>query len=292
MLIIGTLFIMGALGLLFVMLDLVRPEMVPASMRARRMPSRASGTSVFVGDDAASLGRFRILTTPFLIEKAKRNIALAGNRAGWTVRRLMLVKVVAATVMALAMVMLFSAHPSGRMLVVFIIATGCAFLYPDMWLDGRAQDRQKKIERELPDLLDQTVIAIESGLSFEAALQRVSDAGSGPLAEEFRRTLQDMRLGMSRRAAYHALASRTSMEDLKRFCKQIIQAEEFGVSMATVVRNLAKEMRIKRRYRAEEIAQKIPVKIIFPLATCFLPVLFIIILYPTFRALVASIHGS
>jgi tight adherence protein C len=89
-----------------------------------------------------------------------------------------------------------------------------------------------------------------------------------------------MQLGMSRRAAYNELAERTSSEDLKRFCKQITQAEEFGVSVAQVVRNLAKEMRIKRKYRAEEMAQKIPVKMIFPLATCFMPVLFIIILFP------------
>jgi len=91
-----------------------------------------------------------------------------------------------------------------------------------------------------------------------------------------------MRLGMSRRAAYQAFSERTTVEDVQRFCKQILQAEEFGVSMSTVVRNRASDMRIKRRYRAEEIAQKIPVKIIFPLATCLMPVLFIVILYPTF----------
>ena len=160
-----------------------------------------------------------------------------------------------------------------------------AFFGPDMWLDRRAKERQKQIERDLPDVLDQTVIALESGLSFEAALARISDNGSGPLAEEFKRTLQDMRLGMSRRAAYRALSDRTSVEDVKRFCKQIVQAEEFGVSMASVVRNRAKDMRVKRRYRAEEIAQKIPVKIIFPLAVCFMPVLFAVILYPSFVGL-------
>jgi tight adherence protein C len=290
MLIIGTLFIFGALGLLFVMLDLVRPEMVPVAGRRRRhAPSRATGSSVFVANDPESMGRLRVLTVPFLIERAERNNALAGYKAGWSLRRLMVVKVGAASAAGFGGFLFFSADPSGRRMVLFLVVTGLVFFYPDIWLSGRAQDRQKQIERELPDILDQTVIAIESGLSFEGALSRVAEAGSGPLAEEFRRTLQDMRLGMTRRAAYHALADRTSMDDLKRFCKQVIQAEEFGVSMATVVRNLAKEMRIKRRYRAEEIAQKIPVKIIFPLAVCFMPVLFIIILYPSFRSLVAAL---
>lgn len=289
MLIIGTLFVLGALALLFVMLDLVRPEMVPSAVRRRHAPSRATGTSVFVSGGTDSLGRLRVLTVPTLIEKAERNIALAGYKAGWSLRRLMVVKVGAAGVVGTLFFLFFAAEPSGRRMVLFLVVTLLAFFYPDIWLSGRAQDRQKQIERELPDVLDQTVIAIESGLSFEAALSRVAEAGDGPLCEEFRRTLQDMRLGMTRRAAYHSLSERTSMDDLKRFCKQIIQAEEFGVSMATVVRNLAQEMRVKRRYRAEEIAEKIPVKIIFPLAICFMPVLFIIILYPTFRNLVGAL---
>lgn len=291
MLIIGTLLVFGAVALLFVALDLVRPEMVPTSFRRRNAPVRSSGSSVFVANDPESMGRLRVLTVPFLVEKAERNIALAGYKAGWSLRRLMVVKAGAGATVGFAMFMFFSADPSGRRLLMALGATALAFFYPDIWLSGRAQDRQQQIERELPDILDQTVIAIESGLSFEAALSRVADAGTGPLAEEFRRTLQDMRLGMTRRAAYHALADRTSMDDLKRFCKQIIQAEEFGVSMATVVRNLAKEMRIKRRYRAEEIAQKIPVKIIFPLAFCFMPVLFVIILYPSLRGLIAAFPG-
>jgi tight adherence protein C len=286
MLIVGTVLILASLSLVFVALGLVRPREVPVAMRLRR--ERSSSTSVFVSQDSASLGWLRILTVPFLIERAQRNLVLAGYKSGWSQQRLMMAKVVAATVVGLGMFTIFSTDPSGRNFALFLFATAVAFIYPDIWLNGRAQDRQRQIERELPDLLGQIVIAIESGLSFESALARVANAGSGPLADEFRRSLQDMRLGMTRRAAYQALASRTSMEDLKRFCKQITQAEEFGVSMATVVRNLAHERRIKRRYRAEEIAQKIPVKIIAPLGLCFLPVLFIIVLYPAILSVWAA----
>jgi tight adherence protein C len=282
-LIVGTVLILASLALVFVALGLLRPREIPIAMRLQR----ERGT-VFVSHDRDSLGPLRALTVPILIERAQRNLVLAGYKSGWSLQRVMIAKVVAATLFGLASFMFFSADPSGRRFALFLGVTALAFFYPDIWLGGRAQDRQKLIERELPDLLDQIVIAIESGLSFEGALSRVADTGTGPLADEFRRTLQDMRLGLTRRAAYQGLASRTSIDDLKRFCKQITQAEEFGVSMATVVRNLAHEMRIKRRYRAEEIAEKIPVKITFPLAVCFLPVLFAIILYPTFRSLLAA----
>lgn len=286
MLIVGTVLILASLSLVFVALGLVRPREVPVAMRLRR--AQGSTETVFVSQDAASLGRLRALTVPVLIAKAQRNLVLAGYKTGWSLQRLMITKIVAATLIGLLMFTLFSASPSGHRFAAFVIITLLAFFYPDIWLSGRAQDRQKGIERELPDLLDQIVIAIESGLSFEGALARVAETGTGPLSDEFRRSLQDMRLGMTRRAAYQGLASRTTIEDLKRFCKQITQAEEFGVSMSTVVRNLAKEMRLRRRYRAEEIAQKIPVKIVFPLAVCFLPVLFAVILYPTFHSLVGK----
>jgi len=285
MLILGTTLVFAAIGAMMVALGLVQPNVVPKVAGRRLASSQARGESLFVDNDPQALGRWRFFTVPTLLERAKRNIVLGGYQAGWGLRRLMVTKVVGGTVVGFFAFSLFSLSPSTGRFILFMLATGLAFFGPDLWLDRRAKERQKQIERDLPDVLDQTVIALESGLSFEAALARISENGSGPLAAEFKRTLQDMRLGMSRRAAYRALSDRTSVEDVKRFCKQIVQAEEFGVSMASVVRNRAKDMRVKRRYRAEEIAQKIPVKIIFPLAVCFMPVLFAIILYPTFRSL-------
>lgn len=288
MLILGTVLVFAAIGALMVALDLVRPNLAP-KVAARRLATSQAVGSMFVESDPQSLGRWRHFTVPTLLERAKRNIVLGGYQAGWGLRRLLVLKVVAGTVVGFLSFSFFSLGPSGGRLLAFFVLTALAFFYPDIWLDGRAKERQLQIQRDLPDFLDQTVIALESGLSFEAALSRVSEASTSPLAEEIKRTLQDMRLGMSRRAAYRVLSDRTTVEDVKRFCKQIMQAEEFGVSMATVVRNRAKDMRIKRRYLAEEIAQKIPVKIIFPLATCFMPVLFIVILYPTFRGLFATL---
>lgn len=285
MLIVGTVLLLAAVGAMLVALDLVRPTAAPAVVRRRHAESQATSASMFVDSDPQTLGRLRLFTAPFLLDKAERNIVLGGFQAGWGLRRLLVIKIVAATIGGFLSFSFFSLHPSGLRFLGFLGVTALCFFYPDIWLDARAKERQTQIERDLPDLLDQTVIALESGLSFEAALARIADNSTGPLAEEFKRTLQDMRLGMSRRAAYQSLAERTTVEDVQRFCKQILQAEEFGVSMSTVVRNRASDMRIKRRYRAEELAQKIPVKIIFPLATCLMPVLFIVILYPTFHGM-------
>ena len=285
MLIIGAVLILAAIGALLIALDLVQPIAAPTVIRRRHASSQATGASMFVDSDPQALGRLRFLTAPFLIEKAERNIVLGGYQAGWGLRRLLVLKIVAGTIGGFVSFSFFSINPSGGRLAGFVVVTALCFFYPDIWVDARAKERQTQIERELPDILDQTVIALESGLSFEAAMARISDNNTGPLAQEFKRTLQDMRVGMSRRSAYQALSDRTSVDDVKRFCKQILQAEEFGVSMSTVVRNRASDMRIKRRYRAEELAQKIPVKIIFPLATCLMPVLFIVILYPTFHGM-------
>jgi tight adherence protein C len=285
MLLIGVVLILAAIGALLIALDLVQPIAAPTVIRRRHASSQATGASMFVDSGPQALGRLRFLTAPFLIEKAERNIVLGGYQAGWGLRRLLVLKIVAGTIGGFVSFSFFSINPSGGRLAGFVVVTALCFFYPDIWVDARAKERQTQIERELPDILDQTVIALESGLSFEAAIARISDNNTGPLAQEFKRTLQDMRVGMSRRSAYKALSDRTSVDDVKRFCKQILQAEEFGVSMSTVVRNRASDMRIKRRYRAEELAQKIPVKIIFPLATCLMPVLFIVILYPTFHGM-------
>ena len=283
MLLLGTALVLAACALLAVSLGVAvpRPSILP-TRSWRRTGASSSMATIFVENDMASIGRLRIVTVPFLLERAERNIALSGHRAGWTLRRLMLAKVSASAAAGVLALSLWASSPSGRGFALFVLLATAAFFFPDLWLSSRAKERQVEIERELPDLLDQVIIAIESGMTFEGALARVGERGRGPLAQEFVRTLQDMRLGMSRRAAYTALADRSSVADLRRFCKQVVQAEEFGVSTATLVRNLAAEMRVKRRYRAEETAQKLPVKMIFPLVVCFFPVLFLVVLFPAF----------
>lgn len=154
------------------------------------------------------------------------------------------------------------------------------FLLPNILVYNEGLKRTQEILYSLPDALDLLNLCVESGLSLQAALARVADTQSGPVAAEFGRVLQEMRLGVSRSDAFEGLANRTNQEDLKRFVVAILQVDKLGIPVAAVLREQAREMRSKRQSRAREQAQKVPVKILAPLMLCFLPGLFIIILGP------------
>ena len=129
-------------------------------------------------------------------------------------------------------------------------------------------------------------ISVEAGLGFEAAMLKAGNNGRGPLADELIRTLQDMSIGRSRIDAYHALAERTTSVDLRRFTRSVIQADLYGIAIAEVLRVQAAEVRMRRRQRAEEQAMKVPVKVIFPLIFCILPVLFIVLMTPAVLSMI------
>lgn len=229
---------------------------------------------------SSDLGIVRFCVLPSMLTKCERKLVLAGRPPAWPLRRVLRAKVLLAGFGVLLTVMVVLGNPGLFPVALGLMAIFIGYVVPDVLLTGRATKRQEEIQRELPDILDQANISIEAGLSFEGALARVAESGDGPLAHEMARTVQDMRLGISRRDAYGALADRTSVVDLQRFTRSIVQAEQFGVSVSTVVRNQAAEMRMKRRYRAEAKALQVPVKMLFPLLTCLLPVLFIVVLAP------------
>ncbi|MDP9460190.1 MAG: type II secretion system F family protein, partial [Actinomycetota bacterium] len=169
-----------------------------------------------------------------------------------------------------------------------VVVPVVAYFLPELLLHSRGQERQAAIALELPDTLDQMTIAVEAGLGFESAMARAGANGKGPLAEELVRTLQDIAVGQPRREAYLALADRTGVQDLRRFIRAVVQADQYGVSIADVLRTQAQEMRLKRRQRAEEKAMQIPVKVIFPLILCILPTLFIVLLGPAVMDIVGT----
>jgi tight adherence protein C len=174
----------------------------------------------------------------------------------------------------------FLGQPGGLRFVLAAVFTALCYVLPDVLLYSRGLERQTAIGLALPDTLDQMTIAVEAGLGFEAAMSRAAYNGKGPLSEELIRALQDMQVGRSRREAYTELAARTTVTDLRRFVRSIIQADAYGISISGVLRTQAAEMRLKRRQRAEEKAMQIPVKVLFPLMFCILPVLFIVLLGP------------
>jgi tight adherence protein C len=139
--------------------------------------------------------------------------------------------------------------------------------------------------------LDLLTISVEAGLAFDSALQRVAEKWDNELSREFRRVLTDVRLGRSRREALRDMAQRTGVEDVQTFTAAIIQAEQLGVSIGKILRVQADQMRIRRRQRAEEAAQKAPIKMLFPMVFLIFPSLFVVILGPAVPKLMDSLGG-
>lgn len=253
---------------------------------AKTGPDPAAGTADGRPDALA-----RRLLPEGMAQRLERMLARAGRPAAWPLERLLLAKVTLPILTGLLGFLYVRAAPGSMSLAITLGAVLVTFFLPELLLYSRAQERSKQIGLELADTLDQMTIAVEAGLGFDQALQRAGRNGKGPLAEELVRTLQDISVGRSRRDAYNDLASRTGAPDLRRFIRAVIQADTYGVSVAGTLRTQAAEMRTKRRQRAEEKAMQIPVKVIFPLMLCILPVLFIVLLGPAVMDMIAAFSG-
>ena len=229
--------------------------------------------------------------TKSMVKRLERNLQLAGLTRVWSLRTLVLLKLAGGAGGLLLGLALFAARPGAVMVLIAIVLGVVGYFAPDLIVQGRAKERQDRIQLELADTLDQVLISVEAGLGLETAIDRAGRHGKGPLAAELSRTVQDMRLGASRREAYAALAARSEVVDLQRFARAIMQADAYGVSIGQVVRTQARDLRLKRRQRAEERAAKVPVRVLFPLMFCILPVLFIVVLGPAVSNLMA-VFGS
>ncbi len=163
------------------------------------------------------------------------------------------------------------------------------FLVPDVLVSSVARERQGRILLALPQVIDQLRMSVEAGVGFEAALGRAAKAGSGPLSQELRHTLQEMQIGASRTEALQHLSARNDVPELRTFVTAVSQSEDYGIPVAHVLRVQADELRMRRKQRAEERAMKIPVKMVFPLVLCIFPSLMIVLMGPAalriFRAL-------
>jgi tight adherence protein C len=223
----------------------------------------------------------RAATRGQALARLRRWLDYAGNPPYWTVERVFEVKGLALIVVAIvgAAIGFVVGGVSGTVLGG-VAGAGVGFLAPDLVIHDKYTRRQDNIRRSLPDILDTLTVSVEAGLNFDAALVQITRYGRGPVAAEFARVLQEMQIGRSRVEALRGLQERTTVVELRSFCAIVVQATELGVPIATVLREQAREMRVKRRQRAEEIAQKVPVKILFPLIFCLLPALFVVILGP------------
>lgn len=214
------------------------------------------------------------------VAKLDKLLSLAGRPTSMPLARLLAAKPALALGGAVLGILFTSINASSTMIMLGIFLMVLGYFIPDLMLYSKGQERQKAMQLELPNTLDQMLISVEAGLGFESAMWRAGENGKGPLAEELVRTLQDMQVGRSRRESYLAMADRTSVPELRSFVKAIVQADAYGIALSRVLRTQAKVMRVKRRQRAEEKAMKLPVTVLFPLLFFIFPVLFIVILGP------------
>jgi tight adherence protein C len=255
-------------------------ELAPSGMRQeldRPFSERVLLPSL---ENLTSLGRR--FTPKGQIERLQRRLDIAGSPPNWSVDRLLALKMIgliAGVIVTLAIA--FGLGP-GVLPVIGVAIVLCAggYFIPNIVLYQMGYNRMEQIRKDLPDALDMLTITVEAGLGFDAALSQVARNTEGPLASEFFRVLQEMQIGMGRMDALRGLADRVDLPELRGFITSMIQADAFGIPIANVLRVQAREMRIKRSQRAEELAMKVPVKILFPLIFCILPALFVVVIGP------------
>jgi len=218
-----------------------------------------------------------------VMDNAQKRLLHGGNPNNLTVADFMGIKgLVAAVLAALAVVIGFLSGSGLLFVVVMVVVLGTiGFLLPDFWLGGKVRQRRRNLLRALPDAIDLLSISVEAGLGFDAALGRLVEKTQNDLAFEFSRVIAEMRVGVPRREALRALAERTGIQELGIFVTAIIQAEQLGASITSVLHVQANEMRIRRRQRAEVLAHQAPIKMLFPMAFLIFPPMFVVILGPS-----------
>jgi tight adherence protein C len=256
-------------------------ELRPTDLRNRELarPARDRLIKPFYN---TALGLAHRFTPAGAREAIRRKLVMAGSPFGWDADRVLVAKVACLTVgvlLGLLFVAVFSFALPLRILGFLAIAA-LGYWLPNIVLTNAVQRRQQELRSSLADSIDLLTICVEAGLGFDAAMAHVSRNTTGPLADEFYRTLQEVQLGRSRNEAMRNLAARSNVPELRAFVLAMVQADVFGVSVANVLRVQAKDMRMKRRQLAEERAMKVPIKVLFPVLFCIFPALFVVILGP------------
>jgi tight adherence protein C len=226
-------------------------------------------------------------------EKVRHKLVLAGRGQPEDIDRFLVARVLSiVSIPVLWLVVWKMTSLKGVTLLAAIILVGVAgALGPDAWLNRAVEERRVAIRRKLPDILDLLTISVEAGLGFEQAMARTVTMVPGPLSEEFSRTLGEMRAGSSRADALAAMDARTEVAELRSFVLALMQADTFGVSVGSILRSQAAEMRVRRHQFAQEQAQKAPVKMLFPMVFCIMPALFVIIAGPAVLSIFHAFRG-
>jgi tight adherence protein C len=300
----GTVLLTGGLAALGLAIALLVVAVVPAQSRERGVAHALAAIDQSYSQSsraAAADGEFLLpgwlrslavrLSPAGIAAKLQRRLDLAGNPGRWTPDRILAVKGLG--LIALAMLgALYGLHSPALLILCAVMGSAVGFFLPDVLLYNAGLKRQAKLQLALPDALDMLTVCVEAGLGFDGALAQVARNTVGPLAAEFARVLQEMQIGKSRSQALRALADRTTVPEARAFVSSLVQANDLGIPVARVLREQSKEMRVRRRQRAEGKAQQVPVKITFPLILCIFPALLVIVLGPGAIHIAQALFGK
>jgi len=217
-----------------------------------------------------------------LSERQRSDLQKKLGEAGWyrvPVSR-MVARMIGAALLGLTIVLFFIQtfdwHSTLMYVIGGLLVLAAAYL-PYAQLDRAAEKRKREVQRSLPDFLDMVATTVQAGLSLNAAMAYAVDSVTGTLASEMREALSEIRMGRSRHEALQALADRLNQSELSTMVSAIVQCERLGSNVGAVLMELAEDTRSHRILLAEEQAQKLPVKMVFPMAFFMMPALFTII---------------
>jgi tight adherence protein C len=218
----------------------------------------------------------RRLTPADYEQRLRRRLLQAGL---YTTRaaRFLALRVLSAVVLgAVGVLYATGSSNAGLRVLVVVLAPVVGWMLPDTLLSMRITRRLTRIERSVADMIDLLAITVQAGLSLDQAMKVTGERMSGPLADEMRLMLNEVRVGQDRIEALKRMSDRADTPTMRSFSRAMAQSEATGVSVGTTLKALAVDARLRRKAAAEEHAQKAPIKMIFPLAVCFFPAILVV----------------
>jgi tight adherence protein C len=256
-------------------LEMIERSVVPQEVGR----SELSATDRLVIPFFARMKRVALRLSPSgTADRLTRLLDLAGNPPSLTLERLLGFK--GAGLLLGGFLGLFFGGLSVKGVLFGAVGAAAGFFLPDLMVMNTGSKRQDVLRRGLADALDMLTVCVEAGQGFDGAILHVAKSVEGPVAGEFARVLAEIQIGKSRSAAFSSLAGRTKVPEIRTFVTALVQADRLGLPIGSVLREQSVQMRLIRRQRAEEKAQKVPVKILFPMLLCIFPALFIVIIGP------------
>jgi len=250
----------------------------------------AGGFRGFFDDAAAGVGRLLTERLHLINEDRLRKTLVAAGMYNTSPRMVIGYQLLFGLVLpALWIWIAIGAGASASLTIIAaLFLAGIGWFGPGFIVQNRAENRQHRIDRGMPELIDLLVVTVEAGLSLSAALQLAGERLKGPLGDELRIVLQEQRMGLTPVQALENMANRCPTPAVESFTRAMVQGQLLGVSIGQILRSLAIEMRKRRRAAAEQQAQKAPIKMLFPLVFMIFPALFVVILGP---AIVSIFHA-